>query len=1850
MKKHIYITLAFILLAVEGIAQTKADYSFKITNPSSGNVVTLNFNNVTDAIFGESQLEFMRGSTSTAFPYKSGTTSFLEFCIERTESHDFDDYGFCQYEEDITSGGEKYDHGFMQPVEVTYANCAQYGGESAIGSYAISNLGQMYWLAKNVNNGAISEAKRFFLVNDIDMSLPRDPVSGTVLPHVAELNWAPIGSEVHPFIGVFDGNGYSLTNFTYSIPTGYAYYGLFGSVGNGAVIKNFTADGTITGSNIYTSGTRIIGLISNTINESKVDIEDVHSKVSFNLSQSTDCKSEVTVGGVLGNGRVGDVLINRCRYSGTITSTLNKNVKNIGGIIGIQRNYNKVRNCLFDGVLDIVKCGNTDQYIGGISAVLHQISGTEPLKVTYIENCLSVGTIVTTTGKGGAVNSAISHINVKANLKFSNNYYKVNGISVYEGDNNKTDYWKTKPIQVDNITSVYVEKLDAYNWTWDSEHSICVPSNKHDFVNGVCEHTNGYVHYEKPTLLNKYYQIANYGNLKWFQEYVNVSMVANANALLLTDIDMEGKKYGAFPGIGVMTSNQTTKYSGTFDGGGHTIKNVYLNMTESTNRRGFFNYSCGNIKNFTITGTLEVNTTSAMHAPVVGEAAGGLVEDVICKVDITCPKACSMVGGIAGCISSNATINRCRYSGNATLEKAFVTSFGGICGEIRGGSVTNCLFDGAIESQNPGNTSIVGGIVGRCKDNGDLTLTGALSHGTIVFNGTSRKCGIVIGYIQSGRKAVMDNVYYTTTGITPSGVPAVGSDTPASALTGSSEDVTGAQSLYDGTVQWYLGQANWAQDSYVPGNYPYPQSGGVHQHKYDSYGFCMASDKTPMEAPLVDGWYEISNAGNLFWFAQQINSSTSGFALNSKAKLVNDIKMGGENYIYPGIGSDLRQFKGTFDGQGYSISEFYMSSSANKLGLFGSIQGATISDFSISGDIICKKDDQQFAASVVAYTDGTGAQSKISDVSSNVNIKCEHLGTAIAGIVGRSFGTINRCRYYGKINAGQAYNGIGGIVGNAQPTTISNCLFDGEIDCKSTSTGEPYGVSVGGILAASENNTSHKVTIKNSLSHGKVTLAGDPNNHCGVFVGYKNHGNLTVSGSYYTTDGCTLAGQPFTAVSSTDNASAVSAGASLPGTKTWNEICASLGTENWNIRDEEYPVPYNLSICHIYNEADFIRGVNYVNETGNVLHFFLDRSIELTSSGNAVLPIGKSTTKYFNGIFDGKGNTISGINIQGSGDIAGFFGYVGGTNNYIQNLNLKGEIKGPNNTSSSLWMGVVASVYEQKNKDTQLNVDNVFSWLNMTACDNYSGSCNVGGIVGGFSNNGNDGGSRLKVSINRCAYFGNIDVKKGYNRIAGIIAGADCGTTVSNCLMKGSITAKRYDKSNSVDFFIGGIVGVSRSSFGGINNCLMDGTLNQAMKISTSGYIIGGSSLKTNSQLYADNYLGPDARILVDDASVENNKRKSGYGLTITPYNTITVSNDTKFKPLENGMICANLNKGKNAGTPVWGQILGNVDGDDKYPTPRNTYYVTVDNNNDYHAKKCVLSTGTGELYLPDFTSNGSKNKYIVTESLSISAKLTDNAWLPMFVPVRMSYDNWKDKLEIAKIMNFHHYVKEADGELPEREYVVLEVQMVTKGTLKENHPYLVRAKNNKGANVLSLTMDVNNTTSPDHRSVYEKNDEQTLTCATTEREYVFKGNYGAGFTFPDNSVSGDVYYVLGHQDNKDMLKVTSDLLTKYGASGLVPTCTWYMTQKDRESLGGTSLCAPSRIYVRFSGEDYDDIFNEETTGIDDVIEAQSVRPVSYTTADGVVHSSPQVGKVNIVRMSDGTVRKVKVFSPTINF
>lgn len=296
----------------------------------------------------------------------------------------------------------------------------------------------------------------------------------------------------------------------------------------------------------------------------------------------------------------------------------------------------------------------------------------------------------------------------------------------------------------------------------------------------------------------------------------------------------------------------------------------------------------------------------------------------------------------------------------------------------------------------------------------------------------------------------------------------------------------------------------------------------VEDHSYDN-GFCTVCGEYQEPAQDTDGAYLIDNGGKLFWFAAYVNGddthaeAAAEMHPSAKARLTADIdlqdptdKAAGRVTEWVPIGNtsgqSSRQFTGTFDGQGHTISGMSITTVDVRAGLFASVGtqspkvNGVVRNFTVEGSITLTEGNSGTNSGVggavgcVFAGEVTGVTSRVRISNSSGAPELVHVG-GVAGGAETGGVTVKYCVFEGSIDVYNSHNCIGGIVGYANTNTaISFCANRGTV--KTTKGSAAYDPYTGGILGYL-NNTS--ATVRNCYNYGTVTGGG---NYCGAVIGW----------------------------------------------------------------------------------------------------------------------------------------------------------------------------------------------------------------------------------------------------------------------------------------------------------------------------------------------------------------------------------------------------------------------------------------------------------------------------------------------------------------------------------------------------------------------------------------------------------------------------------------------------------------------------------------------------------------------------------------------------------------------------
>ena len=237
-------------------------------------------------------------------------------------------------------------------------------------------------IAEMINNGTLDGDTNIALEGNIDLSTLSLTRSGEVS------NWTPIGTSEKPFTGAFDGKGFTIKNFNYSIigDNEAWYVGLFGYAKD-ATIKNFIMENvTIYSEKAYFAEVgAVVGHLEGTSTLENITIKgDV--KVEGNVTNVEASR----IGAVIGGNNTGKITVNNVHVKANNGGYV-KGGSHVGGIAGQLQLSNIFENCSSN-----VNVTAGQFFAGGIIGCAGQND-------TYT-NCNTTGDIAVVAGRSGNAN------------------------------------------------------------------------------------------------------------------------------------------------------------------------------------------------------------------------------------------------------------------------------------------------------------------------------------------------------------------------------------------------------------------------------------------------------------------------------------------------------------------------------------------------------------------------------------------------------------------------------------------------------------------------------------------------------------------------------------------------------------------------------------------------------------------------------------------------------------------------------------------------------------------------------------------------------------------------------------------------------------------------------------------------------------------------------------------------------------------------------------------------------------------------------------------------------------------------------------------------------------------------------------------------------------------------------------------------------------------------------------------------------------------------------------------------------------------------------------------------------
>ena len=1337
--------------------------------------------------------------------------------------------------------------------------------------YIIETPEQLYGLAQSVNNGTYYEGEFFKLGNDIKINTGNAANWGETAP---KYNWIPMGtSTAAGFKGHFNTTGpvREIKGLYVNMPTT-NHVGLFGSVIGGS-IKNLKI------TNSYVKGQSFVAAFTGYTKENAT-IENVYTNATVVGTGSA-------IGSVVGYQVKGAV--RNAWFDGAVTGVNSKQY--VAGVVGrtVDGNGAVIENCLATGtVASGITSGNA--YAGGI------LGGTAN-NVT-VSNCfVALKSPLTTAGATGCVGSIAG--GCSANTLTVKNCYAASGV-----------YAKTHGTEgagKESVTATVLTKYtggNAYlNTTLDFDrHEEDLPQEYHkDGIwvarEGKAPGLKSFVAVEDRMELvkqNMYradkswynttdtvFTINNAEELVGFMQLVNDgTSFATKTVQLGADITLNvGKSSDWYAGKGETNlynwipigNGDTIKFSGTFDGKGHTISGVYAD--HKANGIGLFGrVAAGSeVRDFKLTNSYFAGNSGV--GSVVGWYAHGTYDTIYSDAIVHgLASSGGHYGGMLGLLGVDSTIKNCWFAGTLKANYGYT---GGIVGSVLGQANTtieSCLNTGKITG-----TYDIGGIVGRVT--AACTIKDSFSKATLKSTTDSGWLGHIAGRV-IGVEITCDGVYALGNNLTmfkPDG------DGTLAGTYASVADLTGA----NGFLNTWLNFDRPELPTPATGKWVAIDGGTPVLESFVEYADGERLALTGQNMYRVDTrWYDeskneftITTAEQLIGFASLVDSAKlfEGKIVYLGADIVVN-KGDAEKWAngteveslyqwnpigdYLGNNTHTESFIGKFDGQGYSIGGLYTvrTVSNSAAGLFEKIYtNAEVKNVSILNSYFQAKD---YAGAVA----GAHRGGNIENIYTDAIIKTT--ASSGGGIVGAAYtGTIKKCQFDGVMKSdGQFTGGITGIVNGI--SSIEDCLVTGSVITAYGSNNQYMG-GIAGIIQA---NT----TIENCLCDLKEL---NPNKaYCaGSVAGFVNPGLTITSSNVLVMDGIydKVLGIQTSATSKDFSTSPIVVSdlnnykgymnTNLDFDNTWvamEETAPRLqifapkegrfDTTSWFTKakaDADGNEPGTEANPYIINSLAELYGFTKRVKDGNE---FIDQYIKLTKSivANTVedentvagwatevpyyvwSPIG-GNPNAFKGHFDGGMNTISGLYATGSYGTknptwyTGLFGYIDGAT--VKNVKVEDSYF----EAAYYTAGVVGCV----NAGT---VDSVYS--NATTVATTGNAATIAGVIynGTIQNSWADGNATAPK------YAG------------GITSFVSTGTvTIQHCLNTGEVNATTEQA--------GGIVGRAASPLVTIHDCLNVGTVTSPKNHGTVlGYMPASGYTTTITQSYG-----------YSDSTVQNSATKA---------------------------------------------------------------------------------------------------------------------------------------------------------------------------------------------------------------------------------------------------------------------------------------------------------------------------------------------------------------------------------------
>ena len=920
----------------------------------------------------------------------------------------------------------------------------------------------------------------------------------------------------------------------------------------GGDLKNIYSNATVTAAAGNAGG--LVGVVDTT-GTSKISECWYDGAVTVNSAKAMD--NNQAVGGLVGGVLVGAAEIENCISTGDITCTYASPVKKynkaIGGLVGLI-----VTSDATLSMTDVVMSGEMVVRAGEAGSYTTFTGNTSSSNAGDIDNGRGINLFV---GYGAVV------IKDAYGLESANDYGFVQSTSA--GSENYQNRLTEQQLCSAQAYSLTKDTLSYYDET-ENPTGVWIISKDGPRIKGFAEAVDpGQV-----ALTDWYYKTENYdkgGNtftIRTVEELYTLGAIAqtysfeNDTIMLLADTEYkmneglatdwkDGKNVDALKDWTPVGSSDK-KFMGTFDGNGSTISGIYVKTGEANT--GLFGYIDGaTLKNFHLENSYIENTMTSGNAQIgsiAGYANTGTMQAIYSNAIVVAHA--TRVGGFAGYGGQNKAgddyylnLESCWFAGEIICDYAGVSPvIGGFVGYSRQVSFDTCLCTGTIDwtygktTSNKVNTAI-GGFAGNQPTSGayNLKIARSISAPKITINleKVNSSCyadrlGTVLGYavgnytfddvysigkitvIHEDKTENFNYVYGRKESQAGDGTDSsieVASDAYGAAATDKFTELfftEADRTAYDG------GTAYWSLTEKLP----IPKALKVESVNTAWYYNTENYDKggNTFTINTVDELYGLASIAQTYSFANDtINlAKDKTFAMNigKASEWAKGNK--GEIRTWTPIGTTSVPFKGTFNGNGSTISGIYMTTDTANAGLFGYTDGATLKNFRLENSYFTTSISGSAQALMGSIAGQIAGEDVLENIYSDAIVATS--GTRVAGFVGAQAdadaATITNCWFAGQITITQetanTEMNVGGFVGYVRNMTFTNCLVDGTfaLNCTQNVSGTKS-CTIGGFVGTTNSSTAYDIKFINCLSAANMNItslnSGMVFRHYGTYVG-----------------------------------------------------------------------------------------------------------------------------------------------------------------------------------------------------------------------------------------------------------------------------------------------------------------------------------------------------------------------------------------------------------------------------------------------------------------------------------------------------------------------------------------------------------------------------------------------------------------------------------------------------------------------------------------------------------------------------------------------------------------------------